>query len=466
MVSRLDAPAVRPLTPAGPILSSVDPRQAAFQRALAPLVGQSLAAEVLSKMDDGSYLVRIANTNARMVLPAGTQVGAEVPMTVLAAQPRPMFQIGGQPVQAAAAQEAPPLPQGAPGLPDTDSLPSQAAPRPTPQPQSGQPAPLPTPAPGAALPPGSLPAPAMPPGLPQAAAPAQPGQPAPAQGANGAAAPAPDLPDAGLPGVPSRPLSPGAALLSKAPLTPAEQLPQLDHTTPQASLSPAARAIASALSTAYTAPGVPVTINGKAPLLQGGSPDPEQIEGQLRRALGDSGLFYESHVAEWAQGKRPLQDLAREPQMQRFAQAAAQSASEAAAKAQGGPDLSGAQLINQQLHTQELARVQWQGEAWPGQPMHWELRRDEAEQQQPGEDGGPPEPVWRSGLRFSFPLLGKLAANVTLTGGQVHLQVEAGSEETAATLRAWAGQLQQALEAAGSPLSSLSIQAEGGGDGE
>jgi hypothetical protein len=46
----------------------------------------------------------------------------------------------------------------------------------------------------------------------------------------------------------------------------------------------------------------------------------------------------------------------------------------------------------------------------------------------------------------------------------VHLQVEADSEDSTATLRAWAGALQQAMDAAGVPLSSLSIQAEGGGD--
>ena len=263
-----------------------------------------------------------------------------------------------------------------------------------------------------------------------------------------------------------RALSPGAALLSKAPLVPADQLPALGKDTPQAALSPAARAIASALASAYTAPGVPVTINGKAPLSAGGPPDPAKLSEGLQRALGDSGLFYESHVAEWATGKRPLQDLQREPQMQRHAalQSTQQNPLEAAAKLAAGPDLSAAQMINQQLHTQEQGKVLWQGDAWPGQPMQWLVEREQQrEGGQGGRDGrnGEPDTVWRSGVRFRFPLLGTVGAKVTLVGDQVHIAVESGSEETADTLRAWAGALQQALDAAGAPLASLAIKAEG-----
>jgi len=479
VVTRLDAPGVRPLTPSGPSPSVADPRQAAFVRALQPLVGQSLNGQVLAKMDDGSFLVRVADTNARMVLPGGTEVGAELPMTLVSVQPRPTFQVGSQPVQASAvftpsAQQAPGTPPApAAAAPATDNsalLPSQAQPRPGTLPQAGsQPAP--------ATPQAPQPAPAGPGGMPanplaagaqnvplHGAAGGPPGGPAAAIAGDGG-------PDAAPPGgaaasAAGRPLSTAAALLSKAPLTPAEQLPDLGRNAPQATLSPAARAIASVLSTAYTAPGVPVTINGKGPLVAGGVPDAEQLSAGLHRALGDSGLFYESHVAEWAQGKRPLQDLAREPQMQRLAQQQASAGNEALAKLAGGPDLSAAQMINQQLHTHEQARVQWQGEAWPGQPMQWEVRREQQEQQSGGgQDEAAAEPVWRSGVRFRFPLLGKVSANVTLVGGQVHLQVESGSEDTAATLRAWAGALQQAMEAAGAPLSSLSIQAEGSGDG-
>jgi len=384
------------------------PRQEAFQRALSQMVGQTLPAQVLSKFTDGSFLVRVADTNARLLLPNGINAGDELPLTVVSGQPRAMLQVGAG------------------------------------NPQAGQ---LATFVAGDAMP--DMPAEGRLPSKEAAILNLSGKQPQAGEGTQAGAASAQ-----------GRILSPGAALLSKAPLVPADQLPGLGQDTPQAALSPAARAIASALASAYTAPGVPVTINGKTPLSAGGPPDPAKLSEGLQRALGDSGLFYESHVAEWAEGKRPLQDLQREPQMQR------QGAGEAVAKALAGPDLSAAQMINQQLHTHEQAKLMWQGEAWPGQQMQWlverEAQRDDGGgQRREGRDGDPAEQVWRSGVRFRFPLLGKVAANVTLVGDQVHIAVQSGSDETAATLRAWAGALQQAMEAAGAPLTSLAINADG-----
>ena len=370
MQTRLDSAGLRPLVPGGGP-SVADPRQAAFQRNLAPMVGKTVQGEVLAKIPDGSYLVRVAGTNARMMLPGGTPVGAQVALNVVAAQPRPLLQVGtGQP----------------------------------------QPATVYTP----------------------------PGEASATQ---------------------SRPMSAAAVLLNKAPLMAADQLPTLDHTSAQATLSPAARAIASALTQAYTAPGAPVTIHGKHPLVAAGAPDPARVETALKNVLGESGLFYESHVAEWAEGKRSLQDLAREPQMQRMTQ---QGSSEALARAMGGPDLSAAQMINLQLHAQEQGKVQWHGEAWPGQKMQWEVEREENEGRSRGGREADEQPVWRSGARFSLPLLGKVAASITLVGDQVHVTLQSGTEESADDLRAWSGVLQRALEAAGTPLSTLSIGADAG----
>jgi len=433
------------------------PRQEAFQRAISNMVGQTLPGQVLSKFSDGSYLVRVADTNARMLLPANVQPGSQLPLTVVAAEPRPTLQIGaGNPLAGQAAilytEDHPP-----PALPrDPSRLPSQDT---STLSQAGRQA-----AAQAALAgQGTLAGQAAAGAAAGAGAPAGGGRPA---GPASADADGPDTAAAGAnahtgaAAAQSRPQSAAAALLGKAPLIPADQLPPLDRNTPQANLSPAARAISSALATAYTTPGVPVTINGKLPLSLGGAPDPARLEQNLRAALGDSGLFYESHVAEWAAGRRPLQDLLREPQMQRMAQAASQAPAEALAKTLAGPDLTAAQMVNQQLHTQEQGKVIWQGQAWPGQPMQWQVERD---QREGGNGRGERDeaPVWRSGVRFRFPLLGKVGANVTLVGDQVHIQVESASEETAATLRAWAAVLQNSMDAAGAPLASLTISAEG-----
>jgi hypothetical protein len=106
--------------------------------------------------------------------------------------------------------------------------------------------------------------------------------------------------------------------------------------------------------------------------------------------------------------------------------------------------------------------------------MQWDVQREERygrddrdnRDQRGGHEGQEPDTVWRSGVRFNLPVLGKVAAAVTLVGEQVHIQLQAGSDGSADTMRAWAGELQRALEAAGSPLASLSIGAAGADDGQ
>src|SRR5471030_2602225 len=96
MMPRIDTGPVT-LSPAsgGAMAPGGDARQAALQGALSGLVGQSLPAEVLSNFTDGSSLVKIAGLNVRLLLPPGVAVGSEVPLTVIAANPRATFQFGG-----------------------------------------------------------------------------------------------------------------------------------------------------------------------------------------------------------------------------------------------------------------------------------------------------------------------------------------------------------------------------------
>lgn len=467
MLPRLDA-TVAPLTAADAVHGAApigDGRQAAFQRSLQALVGQSLQAQVLSRYSDGSFLVRVADNAARMLLPAGVQVGSEVPLTVLAAQPRPTFQLANAAGTPATVVYSDAAPSGADGeaqlyhptLPDPAAtaaarLPGAASPAPGAAPGAGAQAGLTGAPPGAGAQAGQAGAP------PGAGAQTAAGLQATLQ--PGAAA---------VPAGEARPASAGAALLARAPLIPSSALPALDATTPPPTLSTTARVLTAVLTAAPGTPaGAPVVLTGKTALVAAGAPpEPEQLAQRLQTTIGHSGLFYESHVADWVKGERTLPELMQEPQMQRQQQAAA----DGAARAQAGPDLSAALLINQQLHAHEQARVQWQGEAWPGQPMQWEVRReqrdDDGRRGQDGRDGadGQPEPVWRSGVRFRFPLLGKVAATVTVAGDQVQIQVQTGSDQSAVTLRAYAGLLEQAMAAAGSPLSSLTIGADtGAGD--
>ena len=380
MLPKMDAIGMPPLTPvkgARPADAVADPRQAEFQRSLQGLIGKSMQGQVLARMGDGSYLVRVAGTPARMQLPAGAQPGTEIPLTLIGINPRPSFQIGNNRDQPASALLT---------YADAEAEPEAA-----------------------------------------------------------------DLrgPQAGAAQAGTRASSTAATLLSRAPLTPANLLPALAGDTPAPELSTTARAISSVLSQAESVPGAPLSLVGKTPLMTTPGAAPAQVAQKLQEAVGSSGLFYESHVAEWAEGKRPLASLLLEPQMQKAAQGD---------MAKTGTDLASAQLINLQLHTHEQARVQWQGEAWPGQKMQWDISQDAPEgQQHAGSDGDEEATAWRSNVRFQFPLLGDLAAHVVLQGGRVAIQLQAGSEASADTLRQHAARLEASLDAAGWPLSSLTI---------
>lgn len=497
MLPRFDA-AVLPVRPADGVGAGAavgDERQAALQRVLQGMVGKSVTAEVMSRFNDGSSLVKVADNAVRMMLPPGVNVGDQVPLTVLTASPRPTFQLGtGTPgtsttlvysESAAADGEAlyspPTLPSqqasSQPGRAPAATVPGQPADAAQAEAEAGA---LPGQVrPGAAQPgetitqpavarPGADPAnPAAVQGRPADAAQAAPtGRPAPSAAGAAAQPAAAQAAGTAVPADAVKPQSLAATLLGKAPLTPASELPALDHTTPQSTLSSTARVLTSVLTAAPGGPTAQLALIGKTALFGNSLPATDELAQKLQDTISKSGLFYESHVTEWVKGERTLPELMREPQMQRTAQAGENAARAAA----GGPDLTAAQMINQQLHTHEQGRVQWQGEAWPGQAMQWEVRREQREDRQ--RDGGgagddSPEQVWRSGVRFRFPLLGEVSASVTLVGGQVHIQVQVGSDGTADTLRAHAGGLERAMEAAGAPLSSLLITRDdaGGGDG-
>lgn len=348
MVERLSSPAVGALLPAQPVAPTArtgDPRLESFQRTLAAMLGSQVPVTVLARMQDGSFMVRVLDTAVRMPLPAGTQPGAQLGMTVLAATPQPAFGLGEATLQ------------------------------------------------------GSL-----------------------------------------------LPLSASAASLAAAVAAASSPLAKSGGQAQTADLSPAARLLAQVLQGAARNGAAPV--QGSAPLLPQGAPDAAQLAGRLQGAIAKSGLFYESHLAEWAEGKRPLSELLAEPQ---------------ARNVPGIPptEPATARLIQQQLATQEQHALAWQGQLAPGQAMRWEIRREDEDGDAPARERGDEGPGWHSGLRLRFARLGEVEAAVTLRGGRLQIALEA-APQAAGLLRADAPRLQEALAAAGTELAGLRIQERDG----
>ncbi|MGB9108741.1 MAG: flagellar hook-length control protein FliK, partial [Telluria sp.] len=177
--------------------------------------------------------------------------------------------------------------------------------------------------------------------------------------------------------------------------------------------------------------------------------DSGKIAASLQQGMEKSGLFYESHVAEWAQGTRAQADLAAEPQARGMAPPS---------------DPATAQLINLQLNAHEQARVAWQGQLWPGQDLHWEIERDAPGDghagRKDGDGGGDGATHWQSSLTLRFGQLGEVAAKVVLSGGQLHIRLDAPASART-LLEAGRARLADALDAAGTPLNTLAIHGHG-----
>ena len=352
--------ALRAVEPVKPITHAGDPQQEAFQRLNQIALGKTLQAEVLSRLNDGSFLIKIADTALRTALPSHFKAGDGLMLQLMATNPRPTFLL----------------------LQSSGSATTS--------------------------------------------------------------------------------LSSTAQLLSSI----------LDTRQFEAETRGAGSIIAA------------------KPLLPAASADAAEIAMNLRNALSQSGLFYESHLHQWISGARPITDLALEPQAQLHNQSninnrslpvvnqpeAQQKTSGAflidiveswqdngmtqlqSARSDGIADSTGfdklaQQLIHQQLNTLEQQRVSWHGELWPGQPLEWEVSND-----RPAHSDDSEASSWTSVVRFSMPTLGIVSARIQLTGQHLQMQVQTQSEETASLLRSSSSEFADTLEAAGLPLDLITVK--------
>ncbi len=361
MLKPTDPTGLRPLTPVkAPAAAKTvgDAQEESLTRLNQLAIGKEYKATVVARMQDGQYLVRLANAAARMPLPAGTQAGDRLSLTLISHQPRPTFLLNGD--------------QSAGGAPTSVS-------------------------------------------------------------------------DTGR---------------------------LIDHMRQLAQRQ-----------------GLPNRVLGGPPLLQAaqasGKGMAQQLAQSLQNMLDGSGLFYESHVGEWATNQRSLDQLMREPQaaLQRSGSdvavqklvadsgntagkptAAAGLADELASTAQeadtllrlGGPDNpQAARLVSLQLELLEHRRAAWEGELWPGQKLLWEVSDETPEHAQGKETAAA---VWQSKIRIELPQLGAVSAMLQLQGEHVRVQLLAASDDTAALLKGKIAGLAESLEASGTAPDQITVK--------
>lgn len=451
-----------------------EPGQEAFQRSMAQLLGKPVQALIASRLADGSFLVKLNDTVARMQLPGNATVGSTLELTLVSVTPRPTFELNSNGRTATLLASAPPASamasaQAAPASPSASAMASAA------QLPPGKPGALASAAPSTTTPAGHiLPLPTGAPAI--GAGPLVTTTPAgntllmpsmPAATLAGLAKPGADLlaaPGARAGLVQSQ--APGAALLGKALPVPAPAALQPGaepNTTPAtpaapATLSHTAQMLGAVLRAALSQTGSPGRIMARAPIAAAPGMAPAALAGALDEAVSNSGLFYESHVAEWSRGQRSIGQLAQEPLMQQMQQLQRAGADIETVRRQMAPtEPAVAHAIDLQLQVQEQQRVAWQGQVWPSQDLRWDIeRRADGDSPAPEGQAGEEAVSWHSTLTLRFAALGDIGARLVLSGDQILLRLDAGSESVAALLRAHSGELESALHAGGS-FASVSI---------
>ena len=223
----------------------------------------------------------------------------------------------------------------------------------------------------------------------------------------------------------------------------------------------------------------------------------------LVQSLESSGLFYESHLAEWANGQRSLESLDREPQS-RFApmnlpaaalpDPAASALSEHAANsfaaslpgvsefltlirdaftgddtaAANAADAAGAgqtaspihpdlmPTVRQQLELLQNPLLRWSGEAWPGAKMDWEIERRDENNARSGTESSV-DPAWRMHLRLDLPRLGPVDVELNLQGPRLTTKLKA-SPDSAASLLHESDQLRARIATTGLELKGFTVR--------
>lgn len=233
------------------------------------------------------------------------------------------------------------------------------------------------------------------------------------------------------------------------------------------------------------------------PLVPSPPADSREFAQMLRGALSQSGLFYESHQAQWVAGELSLNELLKEPQgklsttnmdtpaatmlhkdigQQPAAQPAIQAGlqgplpNDEPVKAQVMVSLAPEAgmpkptdmvhpdtmpLIQQQLQTLDTRQMVWQGQVWPGQSMDWIVEEREARE---GESAAVEIPQWQTKLRLHLPRLGTVAASLAFTREGLRINLAAAEPQTAENLKLAQTRLVNSLDAAGLKLLGVSVE--------
>ncbi|WP_305074470.1 flagellar hook-length control protein FliK [Propionivibrio sp.] len=237
-----------------------------------------------------------------------------------------------------------------------------------------------------------------------------------------------------------------------------------------------------------------LTLNGNQPIARTPPSSAQELLPLLKQAITQSGMFYESHQAEWVEGRFSQNALLQEPQGKLSSPNAFAPASPLPLSQPGNPETSAQgkeapvatrlpttdpaasprtvnespppqasghliapqtqPIVQQQLDALATQHFAWQGQVWPGQEMRWEIEED-------GQRTGADEPEsatgWSTRLKLTLPTLGSVNAQIRLQDQQLVLAIIADSPETRALMQTETGHLYKQMTDAGLSVTSIGI---------
>ena len=342
--------------------------------------GATYTGRVIESLSDGRSLVQVAGQPLDMALPRGSQVGDTLRLTYLYGAPRPTFSVEQQAIDATQPVR---LSQSAQQLTALAQLARPATTR------------------------------APPPTVPTAAQVAQ----------AGAGAQRPLLEAAS-------PLANPPSMVAGGNLSAGTGIAALATATALTGDAPVGGALAGLATDGAT--------SNLAALHTGTAGGQAVLPQRLHQTLRESGLFYEAHLQRWARGAFELAALHREPQ----AHIASDAPMATAAGLTNMPE-EAARLAGRQLQMLDGAPFLWQGFAWPGQWLEWQVR------EQGGGGSGEDVATWATELRLTLPHLGGVSARLSLAGDRLVVGLGASDAATQEAMRAALPRLEQALKLVG-----------------
>lgn len=205
------------------------------------------------------------------------------------------------------------------------------------------------------------------------------------------------------------------------------------------------------------------SLSSLTPILSGNPINRTELPGLLQRTIVQSGLFYESHQAQWINGEKKLENLQQEPQGKLMVLSMDSSPTKAGATAALSSDMPVHSqiipLVQHQLNTLETGHLLWRGEIWQGQLMEWEIDEQPQNDEQHSEHESAEQ--WRSKIRLTMPQLGEIVATIGFNSQGIKISLDASEPSTVDLLKVNQAPLATDLKSAGLNIQSVEVQYNG-----